>query len=58
MKVNSEIPIACKLYPVPDSSKQQVEEQITEFYEQGNIEEAEASQYLHQIVYVKKARNG
>ena len=41
IKVNSETPIACKLYPVADSLKRQVKEQITELYEQGHIEEAE-----------------
>ena len=54
IKVNSETRIACKLYPVSDSLKQQVEKQITELYEQGHIEEAEASQYAHPIVCVKK----
>ena len=54
IKVKNETPIACKLYPVPESLKQQVEEQITELYEQGHIEEAEASQYAHPIVCVKK----
>ena len=34
--------------------KQQVEKQITELYEQGHIEEAEASQYAHPIVCIKK----
>ena len=54
IKVNSETPIACKLYPVPDSLKHQVEEKITELYEHGHIEEAKASPYAHPTVCVKK----
>ena len=52
IKVNSENPTACKLSPLPDGLKQQVEEQITELYEQGHIEEADSS--AHPIVCVKK----